>query len=189
MLLPYLQKQTNNYIPRVTSFIGVVELPEKDITFITFVGRSEWAVVNSFWAILYHRDLKPSKVHILFRSSDEERAESCVEGLNQILEAEEIDCTIEKHEVKERFDLMGPADIVEEIMEKAQESKIVLDITPARKFMASGSLVQAMKRDVEDVYYLYIDEVDEAAKRPYLDIPLPRQELLEMTGGEHFVKD
>jgi len=164
-------------------------LREKDITFITFVGRSEWAVVNSFWAILFHKEIKPSKVHILFRSSDEERAGLCIEGLNQILEAEEIDCAIETHEVKERFDLMGPAKIVEEIMRESKENKIVLDITPARKFMASGSLVQAMKRDIEDVYYLYIDEVDEAAKRPYLDIPLPRQELLEMTGGEHFVKD
>jgi len=164
-------------------------LPEKDVTFITFVGRSEWAVVNSFWAILYHKEIKPSKVHILFRSSDEERAELCIEGLNQILEIKEIDCTIEKHEVEERFDLMCPANIVEEIMAESEENKIILDITPARKFMASGSLVQAMKRDIEDVYYLYIDEVDEAAKKPYLDIPLPRQELLEMTGGEHFVKD
>jgi len=189
LLLPYLQKQTNNYILRVTSSIGVIELPEKDVTFITFVGRSEWAVVNSFWAILYHRDLRPSKVHILFRTSDEDRAKSCIEGLKEILEVEEMDCLVKEHEVKEKFDLMGPAEIVEEIMEESEENKIVLDITPARKFMASGSLVQAMKRDIEDVYYLYIDEVDEAAKRPYLDIPLPRQELLEMTGGEHFVKD
>ncbi len=164
-------------------------MSEKDITFITFVGRSEWAVVNSFWSILFHRDIRPSKIHILFRTSDEDRAESCIEGLKEILKAEEIDCTIEKHEVKERFDLMGPAEIVKDIMAESEESKIVLDITPARKFMASGSLVQAMKRDIEDVYYLYIDEVDEATKRPYLDIPLPRQELLEMTGGEHFVKD
>lgn len=162
-------------------------MPEKDVTFITFIGRSEWAVVNSFWAILFHRDLTPSKVHILFRSSDEDKTESCIEGLKKILEAEEIECTIEEHEVEERFDLMGPAEIVNEIMD--ENEKIVLDITPARKFMASGSLVQAMKRDIEDVYYLYIDEVDESAKRPYLDIPLPRQELLEMTGGEHFVRD
>lgn len=158
----------------------------QEVTLITFVGRSEWAVVNSFTAILFHTDLKPGKVHLLYKSSDKKIASSCVEGLDKILNVKEIDCDIKEHELKDEFDLMKPAEIMEEILEDDEE--VVIDITPARKFMSSSALIEGMRNDVKGIYYLYIDSIEDA-DRPYLDIPLPRQDLIEMTRGEHLVRD
>ncbi|MFW6195979.1 MAG: TM1812 family CRISPR-associated protein [Thermoplasmatota archaeon] len=158
----------------------------QDVTFITFVGRSEWAVVNSFTAILFHTDLKPGKIHLLYKSSDNEIAESCVEGLNGILDVKGIACDIIEHELKDEFDLMKPAEIMEDILDEDEE--VVIDITPARKFMSSSALIEGMRNDVKGIYYLYIDSIEDA-DRPYFDIPLPRQDLIEMTRGEHLVRD
>ncbi len=155
-------------------------------TFITFLGRSKWAVVNSFRAVLYHADIDPCEVHLLFKSSDRERAASCVDGIHDILEVKGLDCNVHRHPVEEERDLMKPANTVEDILEEAERA--VIDITPARKFMASSALIEGTRKDAVEIYYLYIDTVEDA-DRPYLDIPLPRQDLLEMTGGEHLVGD
>lgn len=89
---------------------------------------------------------------------------------------------MEKHCIEDEFELMEPAGVLEELL----GDDAVLDITPARKFMASTALLEGKEHGVDAIYYLYIDSVEDAA-RPYLDIPLPRQDLVEMIGGDHFV--
>ncbi len=156
----------------------------ENVKYITFVGRSEWGVVNSFFSVLYHTDVRPEKVCVLYRASDEERAEASIAGLEEVLEFMDMDSEIEEHEIEDEFDLMKPAGELEDIMRG--DGSVVIDITPARKFMASSALVEGVEKDVDAIYYLYIDSVEDA-DRPYLDIPLPRHDLVEMTGGEHLV--
>ncbi len=155
------------------------------VTYITLVGRSDWAVVNSFWAILHHTDVIPNKIHVIYKQNDRERAERGISGIREILLKKDIDAEVKMHEIEDMFDIMDAAKKVGEICEKCDH--VVLDITPARKAMASGAVIRGMKNDVDSVFYLYIDSVKDA-DRPYLDIPLPRQDLVEMTRGEHHVE-
>jgi len=157
-----------------------------NVTYITLVGRSDWAVVNSFWAILHHAGVIPNNIHVIYKQIDRERAERGISGIREILLKKDIDAEVKMHEIEDMFDIMEAAKKVGEICDKGDD--IVLDITPARKAMASGAVIRGMKNDVDSVFYLYIDSVKDA-DRPYLDIPLPRQDLVEMTRGEHHVKD
>lgn len=153
--------------------------------YVTFVGRSGWAVVNSFWAALFHTDFRPKDIHVIYKKHDSEVAEKSIEGLKTILEVEDIDAEVNEYVIEDEFDVMKAAEHVEDICD--ERYPVILDITPARKAMASGSVIEGVKMEVEGVFYLYIDSVDNA-DRPYLDIPLPRQDLVEMIGGDHLVE-
>jgi len=155
------------------------------VKYITFVGRSDWAVVNSFWATLFHTDIIPDEIQVIYKKHDKDMAESSIEGIKKILEVKDIDAEIEEYVIEDEFDVMKAAEHVEEICEDGRP--VILDITPARKAMASGSVIEGVKMEVEGVLYLYIDSVKNA-DRPYLDIPLPRQDLVEMIGGDHLVE-
>lgn len=153
--------------------------------YITFVGRSDWAVVNSFWATLFHTDIIPDEIQVIYKKHDKDMAESSIKGIKKILEVKDIDAEIEEYVIEDEFDVMKAAEHVEEICEDGRP--VILDITPARKAMASGSVIEGVKMEVEGVLYLYIDSVKNA-DRSYLDIPLPRQDLVEMIGGDHLVE-
>ncbi len=156
------------------------------VKYITFVGRSSWAVVNSFSAVLFHTEIIPDEIHVLYKREDEEVAEVGISGLYELMDVKEIGCELVQHVIEEDFDLLKPARVVEEIMES--DGDVVIDITPAKKFMSSTALLEGRKYGVDGVFYLYIDHVEDA-DRPYLDIPLPRQDLIEMVEGEHYVRD
>jgi len=158
---------------------------KKKVNYITLVGRSEWAVVNSLWAVLHHTEVIPTEINVIYKENDKQRAEKSTEGIRSILQKKKIDADIQMHEIKDMFDIREAADKLEVICDK--DEHIILDITPARKAMASGAIISGMKKDVDGVFYLYIDSVKDADK-PYLDIPLPRQDLVEMIGGEHYVE-
>jgi len=155
------------------------------VRYITYVGRSDWAVVNSFWAALFHTDITPEDIHVIYKKHDKEMAVKSIEGIKTILEIKDIEAEIDEYVIEDEFDVMKAAEHVEEICE--EDHPVVLDITPARKAMASGSVIEGVKMEVEGVLYLYIDSV-ENADRPYLDIPLPRQDVVEMIGGDHLVE-
>ncbi len=155
------------------------------MSYVTFVGRSDWAVVNSFWAVLFHTDITPKEIHVIYKKHDRELAQKSIEGLKTILEEKGIDAEVDEYLIEDEFDVMKAAEHVEEICDESYP--VILDITPARKAMASGSVIEGLKMEIEGVLYLYIDSVENADK-PYLDIPLPRQDLVEMIGGDHLVE-
>ena len=49
--------------------------PLMKVTYITLVGRSDWAVVNSFWAILHHTGAIPTNIHVIYKTNDRESDE------------------------------------------------------------------------------------------------------------------
>lgn len=155
------------------------------VTFITFVGRSEWAVVNSFWAVLFHEGVRPGKIHIITREDNLERANKCKEGIKVILKGYDIESEIEINETDLDEDLSHSADMVKKICLEDDTPKI-LDITGGTKGVTSGALIRAVECDVSRIYYLFIDSLEDA-DRPYLDIPLPRQKVYQMRGGEQVV--
>lgn len=156
------------------------------VTYVTLVSSNDWAVVNSFWAIQHHTGAIPTNIHVIYKTNDRERAERGMGGMREILSKKEIQANIEMHEIEDIYDIMEGGRKVEEICKDHED--IILDITPARKAMASGAVISGIKNDIDRVFYLYIDSV-EGGDRPYLDIPLPRQDLVEMIRNEHHVKD
>lgn len=158
---------------------------DEKFTFITFVGRSEWAVVNSFWAVLFHEEIYPDKIHIITREDNLERAKKCKEGIKAILDGYDIESEIEINETDLDEDLGHSADLVKKICIE-DESKKVLDITGGTKGVTSGALIRAVECDVSSIYYLFIDSLEDA-DRPYLDIPLPRHKVYQLRGGEQVV--
>ncbi len=157
---------------------------KEKVTYVTFLERSKWALVNSFWATLIHEDIKPTKIYLL-TNKDEDKVKKSKKALKTILKNEEnINPPIEVLEIEDETNFAGIGDEIRGICEESDD--VVIDITPGSKALSISALIQGMNSGVEKIYYLHIDEVKNADK-PYLDIPLTRQIPTEMKGGRHLV--
>ncbi len=157
---------------------------KEEVTYITFLDRSKWALVNSFWASILHENIKPEKI-ILIANSSPENIEEIEEALTLIIKQEDIeDFGIEVEEIVDEPNFSKIGEITEKVFEENKD--VVLDATAGSKALTISAIIQALKSNVEKIHYLHIDEVEDADK-PYLDIPLTRHIPTEMREGEELV--
>ena len=147
--------------------------------YITLMGRSGWAVVNSFYSLILETDFRPSDITILYESEHADSLGPVVEGLEIIQE------TYTKPNITT---LLVPSSgwtavgetarpVVESI--KKQEGQVALDITGGRKILVAGTLLGLLNSGLDYVYYLEIETTDGVAK-PYPMIPYRMQLLKEL---------
>lgn len=95
--------------------------------------------------------------------------------ISSLLEAYDKKATVSVVEIPENdFVVTGKkvADIIKR--EKKAGNEVALDITSARKAIASPALIVADKFKADHIFYLYIEDVTNA-DRPYMMIPLKIQ--------------
>jgi hypothetical protein len=95
--------------------------------------------------------------------------------ISSLLEAYDKKATVSVVEIPENdFVVTGKkvADIIKR--EKKAGNEVALDITSARKAIASPALIVADKFKADHIFYLYIEDVTNA-NRPYMMIPLKIQ--------------
>lgn len=134
------------------------------------------AMLNAYQAVLRERGLRPAIVHIFAE-------ELFASNLGKAREGIAI--------VSRRFDFVPEIrstvlrsadyhDACQEISVSARGfrdagRRIALDITPGRKALIAGAIVSSLE-NCEHIFYLAIDSLEDAA-RPYMMIPLQRQQL------------
>ncbi|MHA1284117.1 MAG: hypothetical protein ACTSVV_06280 [Promethearchaeota archaeon] len=154
---------------------------------ITTVGWSHFAVINTLWAACFMEKEKfiPDKIILLNNGNQNEVIRNNVkiveEWLKKILHEYGKDkIEIEKININEN-DIRKYHDILKDLIEKYKDSEIAIDMTPGRKYMSSIAmgLALASKKVVNKLYYLHL-EAQKYQDRPFIKIPLPFQNLINI---------
>lgn len=149
-------------------------MPEKK-AYITLLGRSAWAVLNTYYAVLVEKSYYPDTIHIFSEKSYSEDLENIIEEMKVLSEEfgfePEIDSTI-----IEDNDFITAVRKIGELVKglKEQGCSVAIDITPGRKTLVSAALIPAVKLRLEHVFYLAVKELED---KPYIMIPLANQQL------------
>ena len=74
-------------------------MPEK--AYITILGRSTWALVNTYYAVLMEKSYYPDIVHIFAEDTYAEELDKAIKGIKILSEEFGFTPEIERHIVKE----------------------------------------------------------------------------------------
>jgi len=148
---------------------------------LTLLGRSTWALINTYYALLAEKAYYPDKIVIITEEPYKEHLVKARDGL-EILSSE-YGFTPEISEISlpsSSFIEAGKkiSSLVKQL--KADDYEIAIDITGGRKALVAGTLLSIANQGVNHVFYLAIDSLDDASK-PYMMIPLSIQHLRDFT--------
>lgn len=151
------------------------------------LGRSVWAVLNSYHAVLCEKVFFPDEI-VLFAEGKASKEllteiETTINGLKVLSEEFEVSPSI-KHEVisecscnvDSNDDFVNMVQCIRDLIKnrKKEGDVIALDITPGKKTLVAGALLPITLSDVDHIYYLSIKET---FPRPYMMIPYQMQQL------------
>lgn len=139
--------------------------------YITMVGRSYWATLNSIWAVIKNDMYEPENVILLSEENFKERAESLKDDIEILLEGYGFEPSVEIKRM-ENADFYHAGEEVLELVDGGEDS-VALDITGGRKSLVAGALVNPGAHKLKHVFYLYLDEIKDA-DRPYPSIDSDR---------------
>ncbi|MBE0526173.1 MAG: hypothetical protein IH631_04475, partial [Candidatus Thorarchaeota archaeon] len=151
--------------------------------YITLMGRSGWAVLNSFHAAIIEAKYRPDQVHLIYESEYANDIEPVIRGL-EIIQSSYITPNVKALEVP-NWDARATGHTILELVQDLQkeQSEIALDITGGRKALVTGSLLALKDESMKHVFYLAIDTTEGVAK-PYLMIPKRVQKLMDIITNE-----
>ncbi|TET90095.1 MAG: hypothetical protein E3J35_07680 [Methanomassiliicoccales archaeon] len=138
---------------------------------------------NSLWASIRDHGYIPDRVYICSSKKNVKGASKNKERVSALLEGYDRKVTVSIVEIPENnFVEIGNtiADIVKR--EKKARNEVALDITSARKAIASPALIVADKYKADHIFYLYIEDVTNA-NRPYMMIPMKIQHSNDFLSG------
>jgi hypothetical protein len=156
--------------------------------YITMLGRSTWALINSYYAVLREKKYYPDTIFAFTEDRYKDELEKASKGLEVLSENFGLKTTIQ-HEVIEEADFLSTGRRVSEIVKdlKGRGFEVAVDITPGRKALVAGALFSLSNIYVDHIFYLLISTVDDAAK-PYMMIPLHIQQLKDFVEYTNKVK-
>lgn len=133
--------------------------------YLTLLGRSSWAVINSLYGVLDSGLCCPNYVHLFVEELYGAKIPKVITGIHLVCEAYGYD-------VEVGYNIVGNAKFVNSGMQISEEIhrlqklgfEIALDITPGRKSLIAASLLSVEKLGVKHVFYLAVDNIE--------DIPL-----------------
>ncbi|MBN1540465.1 MAG: hypothetical protein JW939_10000 [Candidatus Thermoplasmatota archaeon] len=140
------------------------------ISWITTVGPSPFAVINTLWAAADKDEWVPDRIHLVY----DDLTKGSLPGISCVMERIVLEYGGSKPEIFCRSineDDLGSvfrtySDIIEK--ERELENRIAIDITPGRKYMSAFSLYAGLKGGgIDRIYYIHI------RGRKYMNIPYP----------------
>jgi hypothetical protein len=152
--------------------------------YISILGRSVWALLNTYYAVLFEKAYYPDSVYIYTEGIYSKELEKAVEGIKILSEEFGFSPKIDSHIVKEADFLNAGREISELIGKlKAEGYSIAIDITPGRKALVAAALIPAVKHKMAHVFYLAVKRLE---SKPYMMIPLSIQQLKDFmeAGGD-----
>jgi hypothetical protein len=145
--------------------------------YITLLGRSKWALINSYYAVLEEKTYYPNKVIVCSEANS--HPEEISSALTAISEEYGFKPSIEVKTIPDG-DFIAAGNLIKLDLKQLKEAdyETALDITPGRKATVAGAILSATRQSIDHIYYLMIDSTDEADK-PYPLIPFKRQKLID----------
>ncbi|CAD5243990.1 hypothetical protein [Thermococcus camini] len=156
------------------------------IAYITLLGRSEWALVNTYYAVV-SRGSKPDRVFIFTEETYRKKLPRVVEALKAISRAYNFTPEIEAIIIPDNSFLEADRKFKELFQRLEREGYTIdLDITSGRKALATAAVVQLREFPVEGIIYMALLDMD-FPDRPYMMIPIHMQRLKNFLGDKDAV--
>lgn len=152
----------------------------KEKIFITMTGVSKWPVLNSLWAAMCCKEYVPDKVYMFVTRGREKDADLLCEWARMLIEAYGKKAEFVRLVIQEaEFARSGKK--ITEVMEqeRAAGNIVAIDITPGRKAIISSALISAWEKEVDHVFYLYLEDMRNSAN-PYPMIPFHLQHFVDL---------
>lgn len=150
--------------------------------YITLLGRSTWALVNAYHAVLREKGLRPEWVFIITEEPYAGNASTAVEAIQIIsrgygfVPAIGVEVLPETDFVKAGQTIRSLAgDLI------GRGLHVAIDITSGRKVTVAGALIAVSLAglDIRHIYYLAMKSIDDVAK-PYMMIPRQIQRIRDL---------
>ena len=154
-----------------------VNVLSSDAVYITMTGRSVWALLNAYYAVLRETEYRPTQIIILSETEHAGQISKVKKGLAILSEGYRIAPDVDVEQIPTGDFIDAGRKISTRIRKVQQEGgKVAIDITPGRKALVAGALIPLASISVDHVFYLQITSTDDAAK-PYMMIPRSSQQL------------
>ncbi|NJD99286.1 hypothetical protein E3E26_05750 [Thermococcus sp. LS1] len=159
----------------------------RKIAYVTLLGRSEWALVNTYYAVV-SRNRKPRKVFIFTEEVYRKKLPKVVEAIKVISQAYNFNPEIETVVIPNNSFLEADKKF-KELFQRLEEEgyTIGLDITSGRKALATAAVVQIRDFPVDRIIYMALLDMD-FPDRPYMMIPKHMQRLKNFLGDGNVVE-
>ena len=148
--------------------------------YITLLGRSLHAIINSFWATVKIHEYHPDKMYIIHEvhEGDFEYIQSTIENnLDTIMSEYGFSSEIVFVDV-DFLDFQGCMDRINEILEMHKDDSIAIDITSSRKYMAIAAVLSGWE-SVEHIFFLHTEMV-KYREMPFMMRPMLYQHPLDL---------
>ena len=147
--------------------------------YITILGRSVWALINTFYAVLREKRYFPDQIYVFAEENYIDNLGMVEKGIKILSKRFGFSPKIKSEEVEEANFLDAGLKISKLINElKADGVEVAVDITPGRKALVVGTLVPGPQIPVDHIFYLALKTLEDVSK-PYMMIPLHIQHLID----------
>ena len=139
--------------------------------YVSLLGRSAWALLNTYYAVARETEFYPDTVYIAVEAPYQSKTEYIVEGVADISGhfgfTPKIECIpVGQGSIVDVSERVHPLLVAK----KKEGAQVAIDITPGRKATVAGVLLPIKLNDVDHVFYLEIATTYDMAK-PYQMIP------------------
>jgi hypothetical protein len=148
--------------------------------YITMTGVSKWPVLNSLWAAICCNSYFPDRIYLFVTRGRESDGATLAEWISVLTAAygRRVDPIIKQIDEGE-FASSGKK--ITAVMEEERNfgNEVAIDITPGRKAIISSALISAVQKQVDHVFYLYLEDMRNSAN-PYPMIPFHLQHFVDL---------
>ncbi|MDK2914664.1 MAG: hypothetical protein PWQ79_1579 [Thermococcaceae archaeon] len=151
---------------------------------IALLGRTPWALVNTYYASVMKGE-RPKEVYVVTEKRYSPNLPKITEAVKTISEAYGFSLEVKTIIIPD--DDFKEADSVLKnlfLELKERDGDIVLNMTSGRKALVAAAIIQGRKSNVREILYMALLDV-QFPDRPYMMIPKHMQVLKNFLGGEN----
>ena len=156
--------------------------PASGDAYIALLGRSTWALVNAYHAVLREKGLRPKRVSIVTEEPYAGDASTAAEAIRIVSEGYGFVPEVQV-EVLPEADFVQAGQTIRSLAGDliGQGFRVAIDITSGRKVTVAGALIAVTLAglDLRHIYYLAMKSTDNVAK-PYMMIPHQLQKIRDI---------
>jgi len=143
-------------------------------------GISKWPVLNSLWAAICCKGFVPDKIYLFVTRGREQEAQALAMWIRILLDSYGKKVEPILREIDEG-DFASSGRKITAVMEEERglANEVAIDITPGRKAIISSALLSAWQKQVDHVFYLYLEDMRNASN-PYPMIPFHLQHFVDL---------
>jgi CRISPR/Cas system-associated protein Csm6 len=151
-------------------------------TWITTIGTSPFAVINTLWAACKSDEYVPDNViWIINKQINSDIVETVKDWTSEILIAYGVKKPVINDILVDETDVLGLRDTIYGAIHQSKKTgAIAIDMTPGRKYMSAIAMQSGIAAGADKIYYLFLSD-PRYQDTPFPLIPTKKQRLIEMS--------